>query len=408
MHRNRPTLGKTTIFALLLVAVILTVSCGTNPTGPGTLVVELASNINSSGSSNPEDLAAYDGELYFSADGGDGSGSELWSYDGTNAQRITEIYAGADSSDPKNLTIYNDNLYFSAINVSGTLLYSYNGSSASLVVGPGSPVSRLAVADVPTGAPGGYLYYAAYDATYGVELWRYNGTTAERKTDINVTAGSFPKYLAEYSGNLYFQATDTASILDAELWKFDGTNAPAAVNLGTGGSRPSNLLVYDDNLYFRATDGTNGYELWRYTGSTATRLADIDPEAPDLELQISPMIVYKGALYFVADDGTDGYELWSFNGSDVAQVDNFDGAGGSGMPNPAYFAIYDEELYFPADDGTNGVELWKYNGSATTRISDINPGAGDSNPRFLALWDERLYFQAQDGTSGAELWVYHK
>jgi len=377
------------------------------PTDP---VLGMAADINQGGSGFPNNLIAYGDALYFSADGGDGFGYQLWKFDGLDATRQTDIIQGPSGSRPSYLTIYNGNLCFSANNGSGTSLYEYDGLSATAVSGPGS-VSQLAVSSVPTGTPGDLLYFAAIDgsASYGVELWSYDGDEAQRKTDINSGAGwSSPKYLAEYNNNLYFQATDTASVLAAELWKFDGTNAPTAVNLGTGGSTPSNLIVYDGNLYFRATDGTNGYELWRYTGSTATRLADIDPEAPDLELQISPMIVYKGALYFVADDGTDGYELWSFNGSDVAQVDNFDGAGGSGMPNPAYFAIYDEELYFPADDGTNGVELWKYNGSATTRISDINPGAGDSNPRFLALWDERLYFQAQDGTSGAELWVYHK
>jgi LruC domain-containing protein len=364
-------------------------------------VIGIAADINSgSGSSKPANLQAFGSALFFAADGGDGAGLELWKYDGSSATRVTDIYASGDSS-PAFLTVYGSNLYFSATygsSFTNVGLYKYNGSASRI---PGVLfVSHL-------GVSGNLLYFQAADdpISVGAELWSYNGSTT---TLIDINSGStssYPYYPTEYSGELYFQATATGSTLDGELWSYNGSTAQVAAELipGAGGGRPTNLIVYNGNLYFRANDG-NGWELWRYDGSSASPLRTFAPSAQDLELQASPMVVYDGALYFCASDGSTGLELWRYDGTSVTQISINDGVG-DGLTSPTYFAEYDAALFFNATDGTSGVELWRYAGTTLSQAADIN-AAGDSSPSHLEVWNGKLYFQADDGVSGAELWAY--
>jgi ELWxxDGT repeat protein len=114
--------------------------------------------------------------LYFSADGGDGAGYELWKYDGTSASRVADIWGGPDNSLPASLGVYKGALYFSA-----------DGSD-----GDGA----------------------------GYELWKYDGTSASRVADIwGGPDSSLPASLVVYNGALYFSA-DGGDVAGNELWRY--------------------------------------------------------------------------------------------------------------------------------------------------------------------------------------------
>ena len=51
----------------------------------------------------------FNGELYFSANGNDGSGYELWKFNGTATTRVSDINKSGDSF-PSFLTAYNKKL----------------------------------------------------------------------------------------------------------------------------------------------------------------------------------------------------------------------------------------------------------------------------------------------------------
>jgi len=57
-------------------------------------------------------MTVYHDKLYFQADGQDGAGLELWSYDGVTTSRVADIYSGSLGSYPTYLAVYNDVLYF--------------------------------------------------------------------------------------------------------------------------------------------------------------------------------------------------------------------------------------------------------------------------------------------------------
>ena len=128
------------------------------------------------------DLTAFDGTLYFTATDGS-SGLELYKSDGTESGTtiVQDINSGSEGSDP----------------------------------GSGDGTQWVAV--------DGYLYFAAYSDTSGIELWRTDGSTAEMVKDIAPGSdSSSPEFLAAYEGELYFSAS-SGSDGDTELWKTDGT-----------------------------------------------------------------------------------------------------------------------------------------------------------------------------------------
>ena len=390
MYKDRPALGKATIFALLLVAIVLTLSCGTNPTGPGTLVVELAANINSSGDSNPAELAAYNGVLYFQADDGIGStGNELWSFDGNSASLAYDINTESGGSNPTFLVVFKNKLYFGADDGSvGRELWCYDDitTTATIVqdINPGDATSHaLSYSTEFFAIFNDTLYFRADNGTNGFELWEYagSGVASQIPYEINPLGGNgFPFYPAVFGSKLYFGAQD--------------------------GSTPYYLTVFDGVLYFQATNGSDGTELWQYTGIVDPSMVDDINTSGDSLKQINYFTIFNDELYFVADGGSgDGFELWVCNGtnspSEVADINP------SGDSNPQYLTVFNNVLFFGADDGTNGMELWQYNGNdPPSLVEDINPGADPSNPKYLTVCNGKLYFQANNG-SDTELWMVY-
>ena len=235
-------------------------------------------------------------------------------------------------------------------------------------------------------------------------------STSVRVADINTgNNNSDPAYLAVFNGQLYFRATGSDNT-GPELRRYDpATNAVTLVKdivVGTGGADPSYLTVFNNALYFRATGDANGAEMWRFNGSDAGRLTDINPDAGNANP--SYMTVFNNALYFSAKgNDTQGTELWRTDGTTATIAADINT--GPGDSNPSYLTVFNNMLYFSAvsTDGF-GVELWRYDGTnAPTRVSDINPNVGNSNPAYLTVFNNALYFSANanDG-KGIELYRY--
>ena len=102
----------------------------------------------------------------------------------------------------------------------------------------------------------------------------------------SVPASSFPAFLTDIDGVLFFSADD--GVHGAELWMSDGT--PAGTRLvadifpGPEGSYPTDLINVNGVLFFSADDGAHGTELWLSDGTLdGTKLfADINPGSIDL------------------------------------------------------------------------------------------------------------------------------
>lgn len=370
-------------------------------------VARLVADLNPGTSgSDPSFLAAYGGKLYFCANSG--GGSRLWQYDPVNGASLAPGSA-SHASLPQELFAYEGQLYFRASRYGapgniGIELWQFDGAAQTpldLFAGSGSSYPQHFIQF------NGLMYFNANGTPgQGTELWRYSGsgmpTEAAR---IYPNNGSSPESFAVYGGQLYFSAYD--GVHGRELWRFDGTNASLAADLVPGGpyssSNPSGLTVYNGRLYFCATDEVHGYELWSFDGTNARMVAEINP-TPDpgngdtFLMDSSPggFKVLNGLLYFAANDGLHGRELWSFDGTTARLVlDLNPGEYGSEVSE---LTVYQGTLYFSADDGyvpgLNVLEPQVFALAAMVPAAPLRFGP----PELLAGSELRLTLENSDGT----------
>lgn len=356
----------------------------------------------------PSYLTVFQGQLYFRGNTGL-QDTELWRFDGTNASRAADINPGAGASLPSYLAVLGGNLYFDAFSPgTGHKLRRFDGATVTVVntvpetfsgSGSWSPVSWggylwflssgrihrfdgagmswLATPPWANSEPvlfNGSLYYAAQDTVNGVELWRFNGASQTRVTDIHPGAGdASPEALFVYQGALYFRARDASS--GNELWRYDGSAAQrvADINPGAGDSNPSGFARFNNLLYFQADDGVRGAELWRYDGANVSLAANINlnpiyEQGGDRLSDSNPrrLTAWNGALHFIANNGQEG-GLWRFDGTNAVIL-------GGGSPNGiTELIVFQNALYFDADDGTWGRELWRVETTPEPRLAIGRP-----------------------------------
>jgi ELWxxDGT repeat protein len=361
--------------------------------------------------SNPTELVAFRGLIFFAADNGF-QGRELWTSDGTpqGTRLLKDINLGPNDSSPQYLTLVRDD--------------------------------RL-----PTK---GLLYFTADDGNFGRELWRTDGTLQGTRMVRNINPGaasSDPLELVKFQDapgreRLFFSATN--GVNGRELWKTepltDTTIMVRDINPGPEDSSPTYLTQAPDGrqqrMYFRADDGVRGAELWSSDGTLAGTeiVKDIRPGSQGS----NPFNLTRAAhsLMFGADDGFRGAELWRSRGrKDAVLVKDINPGPGDSMlesrttlMTEVHFPVPGTRgrrlLVFAASDGlAHGRELWRSDGSTlgTFLVRDINPGSADSNPsmqehplperRALVITRGRgnrlrktLLFGADDGFRGGELW----
>jgi ELWxxDGT repeat protein len=409
---------------------------------------ELVADINPTGDADPDDLIAYNGLLYFSAD--DGTGRELFVSSGSVGSATNLDLNPTGASDPYNFTIFNSKLYFVADDgVNGFEIWVVDGSNppalvvdlelgagssapddftlfggelyfSAEVTGPGNEVFSISaagivtlVADIWAGPVGsspsdfyaynGFLYFSASsDPVSSAELWRTNGVTTTLYADLNPTGSSSPHYFSTAGGRLYFVANDGLGgpPYNYELWTTDGLTPPVqlttdlASNIGF-----QYFTVFNDTLFFSAGNAAIGRELGRTTGGAIPTFFDINPGAADSFAQ--NFTAFNGQLWLAADNGVNGFELMHTDGVS-APVPGPEVLAGAPSGDVYNLLASGSSLYFDASLDGSDWEIWLTDGTTVQQATGIFP-AGDADPYDFTVLGGFLYFGAQSA-SGYELW----
>jgi ELWxxDGT repeat protein len=368
------------------------------------------------------------------------------------ASLVDDIAPGPASSDPQDLTAMNGELYFTAwAPRHGRQLWKTNGTAAGTamlthVAGPaGADPQDLTVAD-------GVLFFSARDPGHGRQLWKSNGTAAGTTLVGHIVpgrAGSDPRDITYAIGQqeqsppdqvlVYFSARDPGH--GRQLWKSNGRAAGTVmitdVDPRSGGLAPQDIApLFGTTAMFSGSDGVHGREPWVTDGAAAgTRMyEDLNPgPAGSDPAQITPEFFTAGIeaqlpiWYFSATDGKRGREFFvAYNDDPPAEV--YDINSGPAISDPGPFDSVAAETGLLAATGvTSGRELFEVQqpplppvadgpqpGTAT-EVTGVGPGHG-SDPvlapasligfttTFLPGLVIRTYFAGDDAGHGRQLW----
>ena len=332
------------------------------------------------GNAHPEGFVVFGKKVLFTALDGT-HGRELWVTDGTTVgtQRVKDIRTGTrtlsgntlpQDGEPTELTVLRTanglRAVFAADSGAGRQLWITDGTEEGTqllkTLRAGSNAEPAEFVVVP-GTSTDKVFFVAYDATHGRELWVTDGTSGGTQV-INVLSGS-------------------------------------------SSSRPASLTVYGEYVFFTATTSSSvGRELWVSDGTSGgtVRLTDIDTRTDSTSRRVNQgprdLFVWGDMLLFSAENSTDGFEPYALDVSslgnapaafdvsaNLVQLGNFR-TGAQRGSFPRLFSEFEGKVYFSADDGgTHGRELWVTDGTAagTQRAADVNPGRAGSSPTGLQV-----------------------
>jgi ELWxxDGT repeat protein len=369
-------------------------------TGAG--ATNMVTNINPGGSPggfgfNPRYLTNVNGTLFFSAVDGT-NGRELWESNGTTAGTVmvkdinlTAYSGGTKGSYPVDLTSIDGILVFDANDgIHGNELWESNGS----------PTGTFIVADVNPGVSGsspggltnvnGTLFFSANDGIHGYELWRSTGVGATNMVadinpnDTNVYAGSYPRYLTNVSGTLFFSASDGAN---RELWESNGTAAGTSMVQDLNPGNPYDLTNVSGDLFFSVNDGTHGAEPWILpvsTASTTTIASSLSSPVVSQPVSFTATVNVTpgaGSPTGTVDFTVDGFDLTP--GGVTLTGDQAIFTAGLSAGSHTIMAVYSGDGTFPSSNGSI-TESVTQAATSTALTASSNPSAFGQEVVFTA------------------------
>lgn len=304
----------------------------TNGTSSGTAMVK---DINpGSGSSSPNSLATVNGMIWFAANDGT-RGDELWRSTGTSNGTILikSIRPGILGSRPTGFVNIGSTIYFLANDgVNGYELWKTGGANSSTVLvadinpGPASSADPFSVLPLLPQNVGGTLVLAADNGTYGLELWRSDGTSAGTLLVADLLPGIggaltdvslFPPLAVAAAGKLYFSADDGAT--GEEVWQTDGTSAGtvlvADTNPGTASFNPQGFTYAGGQIIGWGAFPGQGVEPWSFTPGLEGLSASLTGEGNPYRGEIAGYTVSASGSAVNPTDTVTYFIDWDNNGT---------------------------------------------------------------------------------------------
>ena len=401
---------------LLLTSVVINAQ---NPL----VVKDVTSTLKPTGNSAKADLnyAKWNGKIFYA-----GTGSNMLCVtDGTTAGTIgisalggtTNISAIIPAQDF--VYVITSDITFSPTVASTDKIWKSDGTAAGTTLvysfTPSAGFSNVGIFySVPAhyknySVDGNILYFSAFDATNGKELWKTDGTPAGTVMikDIKVGTGtSQSSGFCKIPSTTLFIAQSVG--LESKLWKTNGTT------VGTEQipvAEPFYIVNQDmaklgDKVIFFAHNTVDGYEPYVSDGTAAGTfmLKNINPSGNSLTTQAMGLHLKIAGqyCYFIANNGTTN-ALWRTDGTVDGTIEVIPNVT-NGISDAGYSTTDAENLWFLEYVGTNAtIKLYKTNG--TVEGSSLIHSTL-SYAQNLTTYKGALWFQSRDigQLYNAEVW----
>ncbi len=362
----------------------------------------------------------YAGKIYFTART-DAEGFELWSTDGTDAgtTMIPSAAPGVETGYYSGLLVVNGFLYFVGSTATGTMeLYRTNGTTIT-------KVTNLAIMDGWSAVQGelanvgNRIVFEGYCGGGGWNLCGYDGAATSTILTNGGMGSLFPTVNFTCGGRVYLIDNNGAP------YSTDGT-AGGTIKLNSNNS--AFIGCSAGTAFFRSTTAANGLELWKTQGTVGTTsivkdqiagagsLTFGNPSDFDKDIgrssYVTDSVSLTPKLIYTANDSTNGVEPFFSDGTapGTGLLKNIQPAALNSFSGNYYFDSSTNLVYFTAEDQTSGSEVWRsdFTAAGTIQILDIAPGAKGSMPTsfFRPGPAAPLFFLAVDPlTSQSRLFV---
>jgi hypothetical protein len=256
---------------------------------------------------------------------------------------------------------------------------------------------------------GADLYVGLGSGTGDAEVWRWNGTRWDEIGGDNLNDGwTNGTYESVYSmatdgTNLFAGLGNTAG--DAEVWQWNGSTwtkiGGDAINTSWAVSTYEfvySMSYFSGNLYAGLGASGNDAEVWRWNGSTWTKIGgDSLNSGWTTNFELVASLTNDGTnLYAGLGNSTGDAEVWQWNGSAWTRIGG--DAINSSWANTTYENVlsmthFGGILYAGLGSSANDAEVWSYNGTTWTQIG------GDTLNSSWGAGYEGVYSLSNDGTN---------
>ena len=247
----------------------------TDGTTDGTyLVKDIVPGPLGSGYTPAQNIFGINGTVFFNYNN-NSIGDELWKTDGTEGGTILvkDIFSGGSGSEIKDMAALNGQLFFSARDNTGYGLWKSDGTAEGTIKIKNGAVEGVTVAD-------GILYFLGSDTEHGTEPWRSDGTAAGTYLlkDIYTGPGSSSSFDIPKTFNDRIVIYAESEVSGQEFWTSDGTpentRLLADIMPGIGSGTPYFGAGFRGKYFFPAYHESAGYELTVFDNGITIPVAD--------------------------------------------------------------------------------------------------------------------------------------